>query len=67
MDVTAAGVARHYAGLIDGFVLDTVDKDAAAEVEALSMNVLVTNTLMKSLDDRVMLAREIIAFSEQLK
>lgn len=67
MDVTAAGVARHYAGLIDGFVLDTVDKDAAAEVEDLGMNVLVTNTLMKSLDDRVMLAREIIAFSEQLK
>ena len=67
MDVTAAGVARHYAGLIDGFVLDTVDKDAAVEVEDLGMNVLVTNTLMIFLDDRVMLAREIIAFSEQLK
>ena len=44
-----------------------MDKDAAVEVEDLGMNVLVTNTLMKFLDDRVMLAREIIAFSEQLK
>jgi LPPG:FO 2-phospho-L-lactate transferase len=66
MAATALGVARHYAGLIDGFVLDRADADAADAVKALGMDVLVANTVMKSLDDRVSLAREIVAFSGQL-
>ena len=67
MDATAQGVARHYAGLIDGFILDTVDAAAADAIMANGPDVLVTNTVMKSLEDRVSLALEIIAFSEQLK
>lgn len=67
MEATAQGVARHYAGLIDGFVLDTVDAAAADAIMANGPDVLVTNTVMKSLEDRVSLALEIIAFSEQLK
>lgn len=67
MDATAAGIVRHYGGLIDGFVLDTVDADAAEGIKASGPDVLVTNTVMKSLDDRVGLARGVIAFSEQLK
>ena len=64
---TAKGVAEHYAGLIDGFVLDTVDAEAADTIMASGPDVLVANTMMKSLDDRVSLAREIFAFSKQLK
>jgi len=67
MDASAEGVARHYKGLIDGFVLDSVDANAAAAIKRLGCDVLVTNTVMKSLDDRVVLARKIIAFSNQLK
>ena len=67
MDATAQGVARHYAGLIDGFVLDTVDAAAADAIMADGPDVHVTNTVMKSLDDRVSLARGIVTFSEQLK
>lgn len=67
MDATARGVAQHYAGLIDGFVLDTVDAAAGDAIMAGGPTVHITNTVMKSLDDRVSLAREIIAFSEQLK
>lgn len=67
MDASAEGVARHYKGLIDGFVLDSVDANAAAAIKGLGLDVLVTNTVMKSLDDRVVLAREIISFSNQLK
>ncbi len=67
MDATAEGVARHYRGLIDGFVLDRVDADAADAIKASGPDVLVTNTVMKSLDDRVSLARDIVAFSKQLK
>ncbi len=67
LDATAEGVARHYRGLIDGFVLDRVDADAADAIMASGPKVLVTNTVMKSLDDRVSLARDVIAFSKQLK
>lgn len=66
MPATARGVAAHYAGLIDGFVLDTADADAAESIEELGPKVLVTNTVMKSFDDRVSLAHAVIAFSRQL-
>lgn len=66
MPATALEVAKHYAGLIDGFVLDEADSDVADAVRGLGLGVLVTNTVMKSLDDRVSLARDVIAFSKQL-
>ncbi len=63
LDATAAEVARHYGGLIDGFILDTVDRHVAADLDCRAM---VTNTVMKSLSDRVSLAREVIAFAGEL-
>jgi len=56
-------VARHYAGLIDGFVLDRED---AALAEAIGVPTLVTNTMMRTLDDKVSLARECLAFCARL-
>ena len=56
-------VARHYAGLLDGFVIDTVDDGAADAVRALGIEVLVTGTVMESLDDRIALARATLAFA----
>jgi LPPG:FO 2-phospho-L-lactate transferase len=44
-----ASIASHYAGLIDGLVLDQVD---AAHAEALAVPVLCTDTLMSTLADR---------------
>ena len=55
---SALAVARHYTELLAqvfqplGFVMDTQDVDQAGDVEALGMRVLVTNTLMKSAQDR---------------
>jgi LPPG:FO 2-phospho-L-lactate transferase len=66
LPATALGVAKHYAGLIDGFVLDKMDADEEDAVRELGTDVLVTNTVMKSLDDRVSLARDVVAFSRQL-
>ncbi len=60
---SATAVARHYGGLIDGFVLDAADRAAAAEIEALGTGVLVTNTVMRSLDDRIALARASLDFA----
>ncbi|HEV7125883.1 MAG TPA: 2-phospho-L-lactate transferase [Ktedonobacterales bacterium] len=60
--VSATGVARLYQGLIDGMVIDQVDAELAASIEALGMRVLVTDTMMRNERDRQRLAREVMAF-----
>jgi LPPG:FO 2-phospho-L-lactate transferase len=62
----AAEVAEHYRGLIDGFVLDRSDAESAAAVERLGVAVLVTGTVMQSLDDKTRLAEETLAFARSL-
>jgi LPPG:FO 2-phospho-L-lactate transferase len=64
---SALGVARIYADLIDGFVIDVADRDQAAEIEALGMRVLVTDAIMHDVPDRGRLAREVLAFGRTLK
>jgi LPPG:FO 2-phospho-L-lactate transferase len=59
----AASIATHYAGLIDGFVLDAED---AGPAEGIDLPVLVTNTIMRTLEDKVALARECLAFCGRL-
>ncbi len=66
IEPTSSAIAQHYAGLIDGLVLDNADAAEADAVREFVPDVLVTNTVMKSLDDRVSLAREVIAFSQQV-
>jgi LPPG:FO 2-phospho-L-lactate transferase len=67
LDQSAVSVARHYQGLIDGFVLDSVDEDARAEIKAMGMAVKITNTLMNSLEDRVSLATDVLEFATLLR
>lgn len=66
-DSSALGVARLYAGLIDGFVIDRVDADQQAAIEALGMRVLVTDTVMRSDDDRLRLADEVLNLARTLE
>ena len=61
--VNSASIARHYAGLIDGFVVDTAD---AALVPDLGVPALVTNTVMQTVDDKVALARDCLDFCARL-
>lgn len=60
---SAAAVARHYRDLITGFVLDQCDADRESEVADLGLATLVTRTVMASLDDRIALARDVLAFA----
>ncbi len=60
---SSVSVARHYAGLIDGFVIDTAD---AALVPDLGVPALVTNTVMRTVDDKVALARDCLDFCARL-
>jgi LPPG:FO 2-phospho-L-lactate transferase len=66
--VTAVEVARHYTrrDLLDGFVLDQQDEALRAEVEALGVAVVVTDTVMGSLEDRERLAGEVLALARSL-
>ena len=66
IEPSAVSVARHYVGLLDGFVIDRQDAQLAAEIEALGMQVLVTQTLMLTPDDRRRLAAEVLEFAARL-
>jgi LPPG:FO 2-phospho-L-lactate transferase len=63
---TAAAVARHYAGLIDGIVIDETDAGLTAEIESGGIAVRVAPAVMRVIDDRVALARTCLAFAAEL-
>lgn len=65
-EVSALGVARLYAGLADGFVIDDVDRDLAPAIELLGLRVLTTATVMGGEDDRRRLAIEVLDFASLL-
>jgi LPPG:FO 2-phospho-L-lactate transferase len=64
--VTAAAVARHYAGLIDGIVIDEADVGLAAEIEAAGIAARVAPAVMRDSADRVALARVCLAFAHDI-
>ncbi len=66
MSVSATSVARHYQDFLDGFVLDTQDKNLVEEIETLGMAVTITNTIMRTLADRIRLANKTLDFAGQL-
>lgn len=63
IEATAAAIAAHYGGLIDGLVIDVGD---AAEAAGLDCPVAVVPTLMRNLADREELARRTLAFADRL-
>lgn len=58
---TALGVARGYVGLVDAFVLDTIDAGLAPAVEALGLRPIVTDTVMTDDASRARLGAELLA------
>ncbi len=67
LEVSPAGVARHYQDLLTGFVLDEQDEGHKMTIAfELGIRTLVTDTVMDTDDDRVRLAREVLEFAAQL-
>ncbi|WP_417514862.1 2-phospho-L-lactate transferase [Minwuia sp.] len=64
-DPSVLGIAKHYAGYATHMVIDAADQDHAAEVEAIVGGVSVTGTVMRSLEDRVALARHVLDLKAQ--
>jgi LPPG:FO 2-phospho-L-lactate transferase len=62
IEPSALAVAKHYRGLATDFVLDKIDEQLNESVKGLSMRTYVTNTLMKSHEDRKRLAADLLNF-----
>ncbi len=67
MQPSATSVAAHYRGLIDGLVIDTVDDEHTADIEAMGIAAKVTESVMRSIDDRKALAETCLAFLEVVR
>lgn len=66
-EVSAFGVARLYADLLDGIIIDHTDAELAERIsETLRLRVLVTDTVMREPADRLRLAEETLRFARQL-
>jgi LPPG:FO 2-phospho-L-lactate transferase len=63
---TVAALAKHYAGQIDGLVIDHIDAQAQPEIEALGMRAFVTDTIMKTDAEKIALAAEVLHFGKAL-
>jgi LPPG:FO 2-phospho-L-lactate transferase len=64
---SARSVAGEYLRLIDGFVLDSEDASLVDSVRSLGMEVVALPTIMRSVDDRVALAHEVLEFAASIR
>lgn len=65
MPQSALAIAQHYGDLLDGFIIDQQDKALQEDIEALGIEVLTTNTLMKDLNDKIDLAKTCLDFAKR--
>jgi LPPG:FO 2-phospho-L-lactate transferase len=64
---TARGIAVEYLRLIDGFVIDREDASLAESIASLGMRVLAAPALMRTNEDRVVLARAVLDFAAAIR
>ncbi len=64
---TALGAASEYRQFADGFVIDREDLALAQGVRSLGMRVLAVNTVMRTPEDRVALARSALEFASSIR
>jgi len=60
LEVSAYSVACLYKDFLDVFVMDVIDEEERLRIERLGVDVVVTNTIMKTLKDRVELAKIVV-------
>lgn len=63
MPATAVAIAQWYGELLDGLIIDSVDRELAASITTATR---VLPTLMSDLDSKVQLAREALDFARHL-
>src|SRR4029079_18605567 len=67
LEVSARTMAKHYGPLIDAWVIDASDYELAMAIEALGHRVLLTKTVMRTLDDTRAMAQGVVARAMKLR
>ncbi|MFI6350464.1 2-phospho-L-lactate transferase [Streptomyces sp. NPDC050560] len=68
VESTAAAVAEHYgSGLLDGWLVDTVDTAAVARVEEAGIRCRAVPLMMTDVDAAARMAREALALAEEVR
>ncbi|MFE1290400.1 2-phospho-L-lactate transferase [Streptomyces sp. NPDC058751] len=68
VESTAAAVAEHYgSGLLDGWLVDTVDAPSVERVEAAGIRCRAVPLMMSDLDATARMAREALALAEEVR
>lgn len=65
-EASAVNVARHYKGLLSGFVLDEIDTDLVEEVQQSGIAARVMPSLMPGIQERIKVARRVLEFGLEL-
>lgn len=60
IEVSSCGVATLYQEFLDKFIIDVEDSESKKKIEKLISNVVITNTNMKTINDKMNLARCIL-------
>ncbi len=66
-EVSARSIALEYRKLIDGFVIDAEDEALADGIRASGIAVTSAPTIMRSVEDRVALARAVLEFARRIR
>ena len=61
LEVSALGVAKFYSDFLDTLIIDRADKDLAKRIENLGIRAVVTNTIMKTMADKIRLAKTTVS------
>ena len=64
LEVSACGVAAYYGDLLDGMIIDTQDAALRPRLHDMGLQVEVTNTVMRSLEDKRALARSALTLAQ---
>ena len=59
-EVSAYSVAKLYADFLGTFIVDTIDSAEKNKIEKLGIEVKVTNTIMRTLEDKIQLAKTVL-------
>lgn len=64
LEVSAYSVAHLYHDFLDVFIIDRMDITEKERIKSLGLQVIVTNTIMRSLKDKVRLAKVVLSLVE---
>lgn len=66
IEVSAYGVAKYYAPFLKTLVIDSVDAELKPQIEDLNIQAVVTNTIMRTMEDKIHLAKVTMATLDKL-